>query len=174
MTTTITPKEAYDLLQTGAAVLIDVREPDEFHAEHIPYALSVPLSSFDGSFNHLNIPQDRKILFQCLKGTRGADACARAQQLEDCGNEVLNVEAGIEGWKNADLPVIGAPQPHMTIVRQVQLIIGSIILISILAGFAGLKFGFILAGLFGSALAFAGLTGWCGLGMLLAKMPWNK
>jgi len=62
----------------------------------------------------------------------------------------------------------------ISIFRQVQIIIGGLIAVLVVFGFLGLPFGFIGAGLLGFALFVAGLTGWCGLAMLLSKMPWNK
>lgn len=177
MTQVITVKNALDKIKAGEALLIDVREPDEFKVEHIAYALSVPLSSLEGGFQMLNIPEDKIILFQCLKGSRGQMACERIQGLGSCKNTIINIEGGIEAWKEAGLPVIGASTtatPKISIMRQVQMIVGFLVALCVLLGFAGISFAFILAGVFGAALFFAGLTGWCGLAMMLSKMPWNK
>lgn len=175
MTRTIQPKEADILLKSGAAVLIDVREPDEFKAEHIAYALSIPLSRFESEFKALDIPQDRKILFQCLKGRRGEQACMHVVQNGICPNEILNIEGGIEKWKEEGLVVVGGEKgPVMSIFRQVQIIVGSLVALSVCVGLSGVTAAFFLAGILGAALAFAGLTGWCGLAFLLARMPWNR
>lgn len=176
MTQIITVKDAVSKIKNGDAVLIDVREPDEFKAEHIAYALSVPLSSLEGGFQMLDIPKNKVILFQCLKGSRGQMACERIQGLGACENTIMNIEGGIEAWKEAGLPVItaSAPSSRLTVMRQVQIIVGGLVALCVLIGLLGLSFGFVLAGLFGGALFFAGLTGWCGLAMVLSKMPWNK
>lgn len=170
--------QALEMIQSGQAVLIDVREPDEFKAEHIAYALSVPLGSLEEGFKTLKIPSDKTILFQCLKGKRGEMACQRLQGLEACQNPVMNIEGGIDAWKAQGLPVIGGASccasPKLPIMRQVQLIVGALVVLCVLVGFSGVQGAFALAGVFGAALFFAGLTGWCGLAMLLAKMPWNK
>ncbi len=178
MTQVITVQDAVHKIKNGDAVLIDVREPDEFKAEHIAYALSVPLSTLEGGFQMLNIPKNRAILFQCLKGSRGQMACERIQGLGSCENTIMNIEGGIKAWKDAGLPVIGSSlstkTPKISIMRQVQIIVGFLVALCVLLGFTGVSFAFILAGIFGGALFFAGLTGWCGLGMMLSKMPWNK
>ncbi|MEC8067362.1 MAG: rhodanese family protein [Pseudomonadota bacterium] len=178
MTNTINVTDAANKIKAGEAILIDVREPDEFKAEHIAYALSVPLSSLEGGFQMLEIPSDKTILFQCLKGSRGQMACQRIQGMDSCKNNVMNIEGGIEAWKAAGLPVIGASVTKKTakisIMRQVQMIVGFLIAFCVLMGFTGMTFAFILAGVFGAALCFAGLSGWCGLAILLSKMPWNK
>ncbi len=168
----ISPQQAYEWLQNGEAVLIDVREPDEFSAEHISYAASVPLSSVEQTVKSMVFPGDVKIIMQCLKGRRGEQACCVMGNCD--ARTYYNIQGGIDAWKEAGLPVVGKSAPKFPIMRQVQLIVGSLILLLILTGLAGLTAAFILAGIFAGALAFAGLTGWCGLAMLLSRMPWNK
>lgn len=176
MLQTINAQDALSLIKNGEAVLIDVREPDEFKAEHIAYALSVPLSSLDEDFKFLDIPKDKTILFQCFKGTRGQTACERIEESDQCPNKIMNIEGGIEAWKENNFPIISnvsKASVGIPIMRQVQIIAGGLVAILVLLGFAGITLAFIIAGLVGTALFFAGLTGWCGLAMLLAKMPWN-
>lgn len=176
MTVNITPQKAMEWLQSGEAVLVDVREPDEFKAEHIAYALSLPLGMLDKQFAALlSVPSGKKILFQCRHGNRSKKACDTVAGIGDEGYEVYNVEGGIMGWKEAALPVVeGARNAGFTIFRQVQIVVGGLIAFFILLGFTGLSLAFVLAGLFGFALFMAGLTGWCGLAMLLSRMPWNR
>lgn len=178
MTLTLKANEALDMIKRGEAVLIDVRESDEFKVEHIAYAMSVPLSSLEDGFKNLNIPLNKTIIFQCLKGARGGMACERIQGVEHCQNKIANIEGGIDAWKAQDLPVIGsaveASSTKFTIFRQVQMIVGSLVLLCVILGFSGITSAFVVAGMFGGVLALAGLTGWCGLAMLLMKMPWNK
>ena len=172
-TETITPQTAAEWIRTGKAVLIDVREPDEFRAEHIALAVSMPLSSVSGLLDGL--PDDRPVIFQCQKGGRGAAACDIASTGR--GNRpVYNLAGGIEAWKGAGLPVAGggsAASTGIPIFRQVQIVVGTLVLLATLAGFAGYPAGFAVAGLAGTMLAIAGLSGWCGLAMLLQRMPWN-
>lgn len=175
MINTISPQEAAQWLSDGEAILIDVREASEFSAEHIAYATSLPLSDLQNLFQKMNIPITRKVIFHCLKGTRGSQACETAQGCGSCQNPMYNMEGGITAWKKAGLPTVSsALSPGISIFRQVQIIIGGMIALFILLGFLGLKLGFIIAGVLGAALFFSGLTGWCGLAVLLSKMPWNK
>jgi rhodanese-related sulfurtransferase len=178
---TISPVEAQALLRAGAAVLIDVREPDEFRAGHIPQALSMPLGQLGPLLASSELPAGRAIIFQCLKGGRGGQACALADRAgHAAGREIRNLAGGIEGWQAAGLPVVGASpatggaKPAMPIMRQVQVAVGLLVLAATLLGLSGVTAGFYLAALFGFMLAFAGLTGWCGMAMLLARAPWNR
>lgn len=172
MTRNIRPEIAYEWLKNGEAILIDVREPDEFSAEHIAYAASLPLGRVDRALGLMNVPAGRKLLFQCLKGGRGARACDLVAGRNFPG-EIYNIEGGIEAWKNAGLPVIGGG-PKISVFRQVQMIIGTALFALIVLGMAGIGFAFMLAALVAGVFAFTGFIGWCGLAMLLQKMPWNR
>ncbi len=181
MTNLISPQEAAKWLASGDAILIDVRESNEFSEEHIAYATSLPLSAVHDLVEQLQIPASRKIIVQCLKGGRGAQACALIQEKEFYKNELYNLEGGITAWKEANLPIVKnitestktAPT-NQGIFSQVNLIIGGFISLFVLLGFLEITAGFILAGILGVALFFAGLSGKCGLAILLSKMPWNK
>lgn len=176
MIETINVTEAVELITKGQAVLIDVREPDEFKSEHIAYAMSVPLSTLEEGFQTLNIPKDIIILFQCLMGSRGQMACEKIQMSKTCENKIMNIEGGIKAWKEKGFPVVSSHEkaPTLSIFRQVQVIVGLLIIFSTVIGFTGIKLGFIFAGIFGFALFFAGITGWCGMAIVLSKMPWNN
>ncbi len=70
--------------------------------------------------------------------------------------------------------IVGGGAPRLTIFRQVQIAVGLLVLLSVLAGFFLNPAGFVVAGLFGAALTFAGISGWCGMAILLNHMPWNR
>ncbi|MBU3079084.1 rhodanese-like domain-containing protein [Sphingomonas quercus] len=175
---TITPVNALALLRNGDAVLVDVREPDEYRAAHIPWALSMPLGQLDALLGETGIPEGRTLIFQCLKGGRGGQACLVADRAgHGAGRDIRNLLGGIEGWTASGLPVVraeGATGPAIPIMRQVQIVVGLLVLAATLAGLSGIGWGFYLAALFGFMLAFAGFTGWCGMAMLLARAPWNR
>lgn len=166
----ITPQEAATTLAAGRAVLLDVREPAEFAAGHIAEAMSVPLASLPTVL--ASLPPERPVIFQCERGARGERACAMAAATGR--GDVANLDGGLAAWRQAGLPVIGAAPAGVSIFRQVQMIVGTAVALLVALGFAGWTAGFALAGLMGAILAIAGLTGWCGLAMLLARMPWNR
>ncbi len=172
----ITPQEAHEQLRLGKALLVDVREPDEFRAEHIVYAMSVPGTQFAEVIQQLDVQPEQTILFHCRTGPRAHMACVRAQEAAALVNPMANITGGIEGWKQAGLPVVRVEsgQPRVSIFRQVQMIVGGLVAFFTVLGFIWHSAFFALAGLFGAALMVAGITGWCGLALFLAKMPWNK
>ncbi|GAB3478166.1 rhodanese-like domain-containing protein [Marinomonas epiphytica] len=178
MTQTIQPKEAYALIQQGKAILVDVREAHEYQEERIANALSLPLSSIESQYPNLHVPADTIVIIQCLRGSRGEQAVKKIAHLVKETNQLTNLSGGINGWKDAGLNTITENTSNNTttlsINRQVQIAVGLLILLFTLLGFYGFTFGFVFAGLFGAGLCFAGLSGWCGMGLLLMKMPWNK
>ncbi|MEO9653457.1 rhodanese-like domain-containing protein [Marinomonas sp.] len=175
MTQTINVKDANDLLTTGQAILIDVREANEFAEQHIPYAISLPLSSLEKDFKQLALPENTVTLVQCLKGSRGAMACETLLKMGRTADTIMNIEGGISAWQAADLPLVGGEtQKTLPIIRQVQIVVGLLIALCVILGFSTSTLGFALAGIFGGALFFAGVTGWCGMAKLLMKMPWNR
>ncbi len=172
----IDSQQAREWLSSGEAVLVDVREPDEFRGEHIPGAISVPLSQVARISSLLTIPSGKKVIFQCLKGGRGEKACEAFHSSDAEARESFNLAGGITAWKAAGLPVIGASlsAPRVSIFRQVQITVGLLVLFSVLAGYFVTPVGFAVAAFFGAALAVAGISGWCGLALALGRMPWNK
>lgn len=114
---------------------------------------------------------DEPLYVICHSGSRGRQAC---EKIRAAGfHNVVNVEGGTQAWVQAKLPVQRGKQT-ISLERQVRIAAGSIVVISaVLAltvhvAFAG------LAALVGAGLVFAGITDTCGMGMLLARMPWNR
>lgn len=156
-------------LDKREAILIDVREPVEHASLKIPGALLHPLSSISCS----DLPKtERKILIHCHKGMRSRNACQKL--VGENGNlELYNMTGGIEAWLQADFPVQNSGKKVLPLDRQVQLTVGLCVLtFGLLGCFVNSNFA-LGAAFFGAGLTFAGLTGWCGLAKLMAKMPWN-
>ena len=89
------------LLRADQALVVDVREVDEFAAGHIPGAINLPLSSFQGS--QLPDPQGRTIVLNCLGGKRSAmalDKCNVAESFAD-----THLAGGFGAWQAAQLPI---------------------------------------------------------------------
>ena len=83
------------------------------------------------------------------------------------------MEGGLEAWKSAGLPIAADKSAPMEINRQVQITAGSLVLIGVLLSvFVNPAFVW-LSAFIGAGLTFAGLSGWCGMGLLLASAPWN-
>lgn len=161
---------AKDWLDKNEAILIDVREPAEYAAENISGSTLCSLSKVCFS----NIPSTKKkIIIHCQKGFRGINAC---QKLLSENNDFLvyNIEGGIEAWKEAGFDTEKGQNKVIPLNRQVQLTIGVFVLFfSSMAYFVDNIYA-LGSAFFGLGLINAGITGWCGLGKFIAKMPWNQ
>jgi rhodanese-related sulfurtransferase len=97
----VTAQELDSLLRAGEALVVDVREPDEFAAGHIPGAINLPLSTFQAS--QLPHPAGKRLILNCLGGKRSGmalDQCAVAEAQVD-----THLAGGFGAWAKAGLPV---------------------------------------------------------------------
>lgn len=169
------PREVHRWLQSGEAVLVDVREPDEHARERIAGARLLPLSRFDPQQALAQAKPGQRLVVHCRSGRRSADAVRMARSLSDARVAIVNMTGGIEAWKKDNLPVqVNTKFSGMSVMRQVQLVIG----VCVLAGAALAWFahpGFIaIPAFFGAGLTFAGATGTCAMAAVIGRMPWNR
>ncbi len=167
---TVDGKTLQQWLQRNEALLVDVREPAEFSAEHIDGARLLPLSKFEPA----QVPASNgvKVVMQCKSGMRSRQA---ADRLINAGAaEVWQLEGGIEAWKSAGLPVIKSGKGGMDVMRQTQLVIGTGVLTGVVLGVLVSPWFLLISGFMGAGLMFAGISGLCMLATLMARMPWNQ
>ena len=166
----LSPRDVESRLASGQAVLVDIREADEFARSHIAGAQSLPLSVWEKA--HLGVDPAKDVIFTCRSGMRTAGACDRltARVVGDA----FVLDGGIDGWARAGLPVTTNADAPMEIMRQVQIATGSLVLIGVALGFLVSPLWFGLAGFIGAGLTFAGLSGFCGMARVLMLMPWNR
>lgn len=97
----VTAGELAAMLRNGSVLVVDVREPDEFAAGHIPGAMNLPLSRFDAA--QLPKAGGKTLVLNCLGGKRSAMAlsrCAAAEAKVD-----THLAGGFGAWQAAGLPV---------------------------------------------------------------------
>lgn len=160
----------YQRLQDDSVTLVDVREPGEYRGEHIAGATCVPLSNFDVS----RIPTggDRVVVLYCQSGNRTKEA---ARRLFKVGwSKVTHLGGGILEWKELNYPIVVDRNAPISLMRQVQLIAGSLILTGTILGALVSPWFLLLSGLVGAGLTVAGATGTCLLARLLARLPYNQ
>jgi rhodanese-related sulfurtransferase len=164
------PNEVADRLRAGRAILIDIREADEFARRHVRGALSRPLSAFEAA--HLKIEPGRDVVFTCRSGMRTQANCDRLAAAVEGPAFVL--QGGVDGWAAAGLAVDEDRKAPLEIMRQVQIAAGSLVLAGVALGFLAHPAFFGLSAFVGAGLTFAGATGFCGMARLLALAPWNR
>jgi rhodanese-related sulfurtransferase len=101
-TTEVSPAEAVDLVRDGA-ILLDVREQDEWDAGHAPQALHLAMSELNARAEEL--PPDVQLVCVCHAGGRSSRV---AEALNRAGWHALNMAGGMRAWQAAGLPVVDA------------------------------------------------------------------
>lgn len=167
----IAPKQLHDLVASGKTVeLIDVRTPVEYREVHVAFARNVPLDQLKPS--ELTAGRNGDPLYViCRSGGRGKQAC---EKIAAAGfTHVVNVEGGTQAWDQAGLPVTRGKK-GMSLERQVRIAAGSLVLTGAVLGYLVHPYWIGLSAFVGAGLIFAGVTDTCGMGMMLARMPWNR
>jgi len=166
---TISVAELATLLSKGCQ-LIDVREPVEFAQERIAGAKLIPLGQLEARF--AEVCADQPVVVMCQSGRRGGEAVKKLAMLNV--SSVRNLEGGILAWKTAGHPVEKDGRGGLPLMQQVQLTIGLGVLTGAALALTVNPNWVFLCAFLGAGLTFAGSTGWCGLAILLSKMPWNR
>jgi rhodanese-related sulfurtransferase len=153
--------------------LIDVRSPAEFDSVHARGARLIPLDRISpAEIAAVRSGPTDPIYLICQAGSRSARACEKLSQAGIA--QAFSIEGGTAAWEAAGLPVDRGPGRVISLERQVRIAAGSLVLIAVALTLA-VHWAFIfLAAFVGAGLVFAGITDFCGMGLLLAKMPWNN
>ncbi len=154
----------------GECQVIDVREFSEFNSERIADAQFMPLSNFEKHAEEID--HAKPVYLMCRSGNRAKTA---AEKLASKGfTDIHVIQGGMVAWSEAALPVIQGSSKVWSLERQVRFTAGLIVLIGVILGFAVNQFLFLISGAIGAGLVFSSVTDTCGMGMILARMPWNK
>ena len=169
----IAPAEVAALRARGQAQdLIDVRTPAEHAAVHADGARLIPLDKLDpGKVLATRAAPAEPIYLLCKSGQRARKA--RDKFVAAGFTNVICVDGGTDAWIRAGLPVVRG-QAVMSLERQVRVAAGSIVVIGVALGFIVHPGFFSICAFVGAGLVFSGVTDTCGMGMVLAKMPWNQ
>ena len=94
--------EAKAMMDSGNAVVIDVRKPDEWASGHVAGAIHIPVDDVLARIDEL--PQDKKLLFICAAGVRSGLACEMAAAMGLESNRLYNIEEGTPTWIEKGYP----------------------------------------------------------------------
>ncbi len=149
--------------QSAPVRILDVRELPEYAAGHVSVSELTPLSDLTGNGAIAGVPGEVYLL--CRSGRRARTA---AEVLEPRGFSAIVVEGGMDAWSGAGFPAERSKGP-ISLERQVRIAAGLLMLSGLLIpGGTWLSY-FVACG-----LIFAGITDTCAMGMLLARLPWNR
>ena len=158
---------------SAGALLLDVRSPAEFRSGRVQGAVNLPLENVTAeSVRALLVGNDQKtVVLLCASGGRARTA---AKKLAASGLKTLVVQGGTNSCQQAGLPIDKDAGGVISIERQVRIAAGTLVFGGVLLG-ANVHPGFYgLSAFVGAGLVFAGVTDWCGMGLLIARAPWNK
>lgn len=157
-----------DVTLEQQACIVDVRTRDEFMRQHIPYSINIPLDELGQSLSkvkEIEGSSGQPVILTCQSGKRAEQA---ADIFEQVGLNFCLLEGSLVGWKTSG-KALNSLQGGICIMRQVQLIVGSMVL----TGFF-VKSLWWLTVMAGVGMLMAGVTNTCMMASILGKMPWNQ
>ena len=171
---TIAPAQLHQLLKAQPDLpLLDVRTPVEYAAIHALPARNVPLDSlapkelFDSGY----LSKGQHVYILCRTGGRAKKAAEKFAK--EGFSQAVVVEGGTLDWNDAGLPVERGTAKVISLERQARIVAGSLVVIGIVLGYFAHPWFIGLSAFVGAGLVFAGITDFCGMGLLLAKLHWN-
>jgi len=170
----VSPQEALEKIKNEHAQLIDVRTPAEYRALHAVGAENHELSKLNAAYiNEHILPglSDKPVLLLCKSGHRASMAAEIFQQLNT--PRIFVVDGGTDLWDEQGLPVERGTSV-ISLERQVRITAGTLVFLGTLLGVFVNRYFLIIPGFVGAGLVFAGVTDTCAMGLLLARMPWNR
>lgn len=150
--------------------IIDVRTPGEFETIHIAGAYNVPLDLLREHRDEIRSHLDEHVVLVCHSGQRAAQA---EEALRNAGLANVHIlDGGMSAWEAGGYSV-NRGSTRWDLQRQVRFVAGTIVALSILASIVvpGMKW---LAFVMGAGLSITAVTNTCLMGMLLAKLPYNR
>ncbi len=162
--------ELKEVLETQTVTLIDVRQPSEFAGGRVAGSKLIPLGQILQRASELD--QETPVYLICRSGRRSKMA---QQMLTSLGfSKTTNITGGFEAWRQAGFDFDRDERAPWALERQVRFIAGLLVLAGAVLALLVHPYFVFLSGFVGAGLAFAGATDWCGMALLLEKMPWNR
>lgn len=150
---------------------INVCTPGEYKEKHIVGIRNVPLDTLSSRIAEF---KDKKTIYvHCRSGNRSKQAIDTLSKL-GVQAELVNVEGGLMAWSDAGFHTASTKVGGVPIMRQVFIVAGTLILLSTILSLTIHPSWIFLSTFVGGGLLMGGVSGWCGMYLLLSKMPWNK
>jgi rhodanese-related sulfurtransferase len=100
----VSSKEAADLIESEAPIILDVRTPQEYQRGHLPNSVLIPVQELQKRHQELGADYNREILIYCATGNRSTVA---SKILIDSGfKHIVNMRGGIYDWSRKNYPVV--------------------------------------------------------------------
>lgn len=151
--------------------ILDVRTASEFENAHIAGAYNVPLNQLAEHAADLRAVTDGTVVLVCQSGRRAQEAEALLRKSGMPNARVL--EGGMQAWLGEGLPTTRI-RPRVSLERQVRIVAGGVVALGSMAALIVSPLWAVLPMAIGTGLVVAGLSDTCAMGMLLARLPYNR
>lgn len=153
-------------------VVVDVRTPGEFEAVHLAHAVNIPLNEIAERADEIRQFQTdgKTVVLACRTAQRSHQA---QEKLASRGvTDITILDGGIVAWEADGNPIV-RDVIRWDLERQVRLVAGSIVFVSILVSvfFPPARF---VAGFVGAGLVFAAVSNTCAMAHVLSRLPYNR
>lgn len=156
-------------IDSGDAIVVDVRTTGEFASGHIARSINVPMDEIEARLE--DIPTGGKVVLVCQTGQRSKMTFELWKSRLD---RLVCLEGGIDSWIKSGQPVVKSTRTSMALDRQAMIGASVLVLASVALGTFVSPGWFYLALVPGVGLMLAGAARICLMGMILSTMPWNK
>lgn len=156
--------------------VLDVRTVPELKTSHLAGSINIPLQGLTPERLTEKLARCEKApetLYLLCQGGKRAQAAAELLDGKVHANLCV-IEGGINGLRAANAPLIESKGSGMAIERQVRIAAGALVLLGILLSMVIAPAFLALSAFVGAGLVVAGITDSCMMGLILARMPWNK
>lgn len=155
----------------ASALLLDVRTPAEFEEVHIEGAVLHPLNELNPAQVQKLAEGKRECFVICRSGGRARQAAEKLVAHGLTGVQIMT--GGMQSWESEGLPV-NRGRATISLERQVRIAAGALVFAGTTLAYFVSPAWIALSAFVGAGLMFAGITDTCGMGMMLARMPWNN
>lgn len=163
--------QAQQLLANPSTLVVDVRTPGEYLTSHIPESINIPVDQLDPHLRRIVSAAGGTLVLVCQSGGRAEQA---ADKLGQVGlSDMVVLAGGMNSWLQAGAPVEHGEIKKWALERQVRLVAGAIVALSIIASI-WLPWAKWIGFAIGFGLTFAAATNTCMMGMMLMKLPYNR
>lgn len=100
----VSPAQSTQMINRENALILDVRENNEYGEGHIINSLHIPLSNLKTRLSDLEKHKAQKVIVACRSGHRSSQACANLKK--EGFEQVFNLSGGVMAWENANLPLV--------------------------------------------------------------------
>lgn len=164
--------EFAERLRSEQALTIDLRTHAEFNSERLDQCVHLPLQSLDQNSFNAAIGSSESVYLLCQSGRRAEMAIEKIGAKPNLN--IVIIEGGLNALKATGVKVLKGDKKVIDLERQVRIAAGCLVFLGVILSVLVHPYFIWMSGFVGAGLVFAGITNTCAMGLLIARMPWNK